>query len=1213
MNHIYLDKLILSFLNKFSVIITVVVAFFISGATLADSGLDQRPDNTTCVAPERLVDDELVTSEPVFSRLRFTDGMQMLQPPNNSSIWLVVERIGRVLAFDNNENVSTTSLFLDIIDRVNNSVNGGMQSMAFHPNYPADGRIFVSYTADSGNSALPIAYRLSSFTSSDSGITFDPASEKIILSADVRDANHAWGTVGFGPDGLLYIGMGANVSSDAQNTDNFHGSIARINVNGAFPYTIPPDNPFASGGGAAEIFAWGFRNPFRWSFDDEGNLWVGDVGGELFEEINIVVKGGNYGWPKQEGNLCKVDSCDNFINPISSYAHDGNPAAVLGGLVYKGTRFPVLRGKHIFTDIANGTTRAITLNTDGTASTEIISRSTSGVRHYTQDQFGEVYGMQSWRIVRLVAPDISNLGSFPDRVSKIGCFLQGNPSLPGSALIPYDLNVPFWSDGAGKDRWFALPENGVIHINQDGDFDFPNGSLLFKNFHLGGKLIETRMIVRHLDGEWAGYSYEWDDAETDGLLVSVSGKEKIIGNQLYTYPGRVQCLQCHTPAAGHSLGLEISQLNRSIEYPSTGLTGNQLETYEHILLFDTSLSVPPENLPALPRTIDSTMGINERARAYLHSNCSQCHRPGGPGGGGLDFRFTTPIQDVGVVNADPGSGNLGVDGAKLVKPGDPSHSVVPLRMRALHESRMPPLGSNVMDAGGVALLEQWISSLDGATHAPSVVIGKPVVDSIFFDGNNIQIEAAVAVSSGTISRVEFFANDIKIGEATAPPYNYNWVSPSIGNYALTATAHDNNQLVGKSTDIFVSVNEIPNKPASVNIKSPRVDTIFTLGDNVLIEVNTDDTDGDVMKVEFFSNGLSIGQDNTVPYTQIWPSPSQGSYELTAVATDDDGAETVSSIVPITINDGSTRTVLLQDDFQEYAGTADTYIAYMAQQPFFGAHNFGDEPDLKDSRPTFWGSIENGILTRFAVFESEGGLIPDNANIRSATFSIYKYTFYTGIYDLYTVKIPWNELEVTWNEVQLDIPWEVPGALGLGADISEEPVSSSSIGWEAGWLRFDVKNTLQSWSAAQAQNYGWRLKVSSDGEWHRRFFRSSEYSDIVLRPELRVTYDLELLDDVDSDGISDDADNCVNESNPTQLDTDNDGYGNLCDGDLNNDGETNTLDLNLYKLSHRTTAGEVKYNVNADFNGDNKINTLDLNIYKLLHRRPPGPSCCGLVN
>ena len=268
--------------------------------------------------------------------------------------------------------------------------------------------------------------------------------------------------------------------------------------------------------------------------------------------------------------------------------------------------------------------------------------------------------------------------------------------------------MPLWSDGADKERCLALPPGGKISVREDGDWDLPIGTVLVKHFRLQGKLVETRLFMHHDDGDWGGYSYEWNEAQTEATLLP-GAKIKTVGTQQWLFPSRSQCMQCHTSAAGRSLGLETPQLNGAMFYPQTGRTANQIATLAHLGLFDTALP-PPSALPAFPALDDAATAVDARARAYLHANCSICHRPEGPGQGPQDFRYFIPGAQMNVYNVDPTQGDFGIQGAKLYAPGDPGHSMIALRMHTLQPGRMPPLASSVVDVTATQVVDQWIRS-----------------------------------------------------------------------------------------------------------------------------------------------------------------------------------------------------------------------------------------------------------------------------------------------------------------------------------------------------------------------------------------------------------------------------------------------------------------------------------------------------------------------
>jgi uncharacterized repeat protein (TIGR03806 family) len=272
------------------------------------------------------------------------------------------------------------------------------------------------------------------------------------------------------------------------------------------------------------------------------------------------------------------------------------------------------------------------------------------------------------------------------------------------------VQAPFWSDGAAKERWLALPNGTSVTVGADGDFTLPTGSVLVKQFRLGGALVETRLLMRHTDGSWAGYSYEWDAGLNDGVLVD-GGKIERIGNQDWIYPSTGQCDVCHTATAGRTLGLEIAQLNGSLTYAATGRTANQLTTLSGIGVLAAPVG-DPATLPSLSDPYVAGPAIGLRARSWLHTNCAQCHRPGGPTSSNMDLRFATALGQTNACNVAPALGDLGLGaGARIIAPGNANLSVLVARSGRRDASGMPPLASHLVDTGGVTLIDSWIEGL----------------------------------------------------------------------------------------------------------------------------------------------------------------------------------------------------------------------------------------------------------------------------------------------------------------------------------------------------------------------------------------------------------------------------------------------------------------------------------------------------------------------
>jgi glucose/arabinose dehydrogenase len=334
--------------------------------------------------------------------------VSLQQAPGDTTRWFVVEQGGTIRAFANDDGATATLEFLDIPDRVISGGERGLLGMAFHPDFPNTPDVYVSYTG-----APDLTSYVSQFSSADGGQTLDAASEQVILSVPQDFANHNGGNIVFGPDGFLYIGFGDGGSGGdpldrAQDNTNLLGTMVRIDVDGGSPYAIPaadPGNPFVanptcpqgfstSGEECPEIFAWGLRNPWRFSFDRQtGDLWVGDVGQNAWEEIDIVTAGGDYGWDDREGAHCfepPSDCITDSIDPVTEYDRTLG-ASVTGGFVYRGVAVPDLVGWYLFGDFVSGRLFAIPADSVPGTEPEVLLETGLGIAAFGESVDGELF------------------------------------------------------------------------------------------------------------------------------------------------------------------------------------------------------------------------------------------------------------------------------------------------------------------------------------------------------------------------------------------------------------------------------------------------------------------------------------------------------------------------------------------------------------------------------------------------------------------------------------------------------------------------------------------------------------------------------------------------------------------------------------------------------------------------------------------------------
>lgn len=388
----------------------------------------------------------------------------------------------------------------------------------------------------------------------------------------------------------------------------------------------------------------------------------------------------------------------------------------------------------------------------------------------------ETFGLTTTSKLRspLRMPDRAD-GDLPLLLSQTGAFRDVHALKPDDRLIPYDLNVPFWSDGAGKSRWLAVPNPTAVHFSPTGAWKFSPGTAFVKHFDLATdetnprvtRRLETRLLVCDTNGGVYGVTYKWRDDNSDADLLTTNLSEIIpiktatgTRTQTWYYPSRSDCLTCHTPLAGGVLGVNTRQMNRAFRYPSGG-TENQLRAWNHLGLFLTNPSNADFSaLPKLARADDHAASLEARARSYLDANCANCHRPGGTVAE-FDARYETPLAQQGLLNA-PVLIDEGIDGARVIAPNDRWRSILFQRVSRLDGARMPPLAHSARDERGLALLREWIESLPGPAVVAPPEISPP-------GGNYNKAVSVVLKTSESGARIHYTL-DGSVPGATDPVY-----------------------------------------------------------------------------------------------------------------------------------------------------------------------------------------------------------------------------------------------------------------------------------------------------------------------------------------------------------------------------------------------------------------------------------------------------------
>ncbi|GAB3782131.1 PQQ-dependent sugar dehydrogenase [Spirosoma horti] len=406
---IMLSKTIIAFL--ISLTATSGVAWIVAAACQSSNQSNSMTPDSTGSTNTGTLSARVVNAYP---KLTFSSPVEYTHANDGTNRVFVIEQEGKIRVFENDANTATAGTYLDIRNKVASGGEMGLLGLAFHPDFKQNGFFYVNYTKSNPRETVVSRFKASSATASQ----VDPASEVILFRFAQPYANHNGGKTLFGPDGFLYVstgdgGSGGDPQNNGQNKSSWLGKILRVDVNSTEKghYGIPADNPFKgnSKGYREEIFAYGLRNPWRVSFDDEGRLWAGDVGQDKIEEVDIITKGGNYGWRIKEANAdynAKENAVPEaeLIPPVYQYSHSKGDVSITGGVVYGGSANPSLRGKYIFADYASGRLWALTPNGNKTATAQELMAQAGAISAFGEDQKKEIYlcDLGTGKILKLV-------------------------------------------------------------------------------------------------------------------------------------------------------------------------------------------------------------------------------------------------------------------------------------------------------------------------------------------------------------------------------------------------------------------------------------------------------------------------------------------------------------------------------------------------------------------------------------------------------------------------------------------------------------------------------------------------------------------------------------------------------------------------------------------------------------------------------------------
>lgn len=681
----------------------------------------------------------------VFPELQFEQPVELV-PLGSSGKMLLLEVGGKVFTFDDKQNCDQADLALNLGDIKSQFMRA--YTICPHPNFDENQTLFICYAHTPV--ARPDGTKLSRFKLDMSDTPrIDPASEEVLVTW--ASGGHNGCSIRFDKQGYLYFSAGDGARpyppdeyNVSQDLSDLRSTICRIDVDrqeDGRGYAIPKDNPFINFPNARpEIWAFGFRNPWRFSIDPTTQkILCGDVGWELWELVFLVERGGNYGWSIFEGpQPIRSDikqGPGEITKPLVAYPHTEG-LSVTGGFTYRGSELKELTGRYIYGDYVTGLIWGMDYTAGKVRDTPVLAEAGIPIISFCETKDHEVIVLSyEGGIYRLVAnPEKGQQTSFPRNLSETGLFtsLESLETAPG--VYPYSAMQTAFRDGASSEFAVGVPGLETIKTGrQKRNWVYPKDTVFAKTLTLDTlnedgqvqpRRVETQVL--HYDGAtWQPYCYVWNEQQTDAELISSSGGNSqfsIInsdGNKEtldWRHHSRSECRACHIKQTGGALAFSYENLaslkdirQEDGDDPNNAIS--QVDWFIDLKILDKE-AAKGWNIQQMVKTNQADSSLEEKARSYLAANCAHCHCRGGGGTVALDLLYSNDTSAINAVGFEATQGTFGLPNAKVIVPGAPERSVLFYRMATSGKGHMPKLWTRLNDVEGLKLIHEWIQTMD---------------------------------------------------------------------------------------------------------------------------------------------------------------------------------------------------------------------------------------------------------------------------------------------------------------------------------------------------------------------------------------------------------------------------------------------------------------------------------------------------------------------